>query len=153
MPLPFLAIGLGLMAGGSILKAGAGIASSRAQQRQQDVRFQQMELDARQQNRAQIRASLQARSLALTNATNQGAQYGSGLQGGFGQIAGQARRNQNYLGQSLEYGRQIFDEDARISRAGAVAGVGQGLSSLGGTMIGNLDVLNRVGAYRGWGGS
>jgi len=34
-----------------------------------------------------------ARSLALSTATNQGAQFGTGLQGGYGQISGESGTN------------------------------------------------------------
>ena len=53
------------------------------------VRQRAAELDAHRRQLEIVRVQNRQRALALANATAGGAQYGSGLQGGYGQIAGQ----------------------------------------------------------------
>ncbi len=74
-----------------------------------------MEVDARRQQLEIIRQQQRGRALALTNATSQGARYGSGLQGGYGQIGGQTGVNILGVQQNLEIGRNIFGFNENIS--------------------------------------
>jgi hypothetical protein len=87
-----------------------------AQQRAiEATKRQAMEVDARRQQLEIVRGQQRARSLGLTNATSQGASKGSGLQGGYGQIAGQTGVNLLGVQQGLESGRNIFNANAAIS--------------------------------------
>lgn len=99
-----------------------------------------MELDASRRTIQTVRAAQQARSIALTNATAQGAGSGSGLQGGYGQIAGQANSGLLAINQNLDIGRNISDSNQAISGlnmqladAKADASFWSGLGSLGGS--------------------
>lgn len=74
-----------------------------------------MELDANRRTIATVRAAQQARSIALNNATAQGANKGSGLLGGYGQIAGQANSGLLAINQNLDIGRNISDANVAIS--------------------------------------
>lgn len=123
---------------------------------------QQMELDATRRQREIIRQQQRARSAALANATSQGAQQGSGLFGGYGQIGGQTGVNLLGVQQNLELGRNIFDANAAITSAsaryastagnlGSLAAFGGGLSSLGNAYMANLGAIDRLGQYYGQG--
>lgn len=100
-----------------------------------------MELDASRRTIQTVRAAQQARSIALSNATNQGAGSGSGLQGGYGQIAGQANAGLLAINQNLDIGRHISDSNQAISGlnmqladAKADSDFWAGLGSLGGKL-------------------
>jgi hypothetical protein len=74
-----------------------------------------MEVDARRQQLEIIRNQQRGRALGLTTATAQGAQRGSGLQGGYGQISGQTGVNLLGVQQNLQAGRNIFDANSNIT--------------------------------------
>lgn len=86
------------------------------EQQTEEQRFAAMELDARRQTLEAIRQGQRARALGLTAATAQGAGYGSGLQGGYGQIQGQTGQNLLGIGQNLEIGRNIFGINSQITQ-------------------------------------
>ena len=88
-----------------------------AQQRAEEARKRQMELDAARRSKEVVRQQQRARSAAVTNATAQGAQFGSGLPGGYGQIGGQTGFNLLGIGQNLQIGRDIFAANADVSAA------------------------------------
>jgi len=81
-----------------------------------DQRKQQMNLDSQRQQLEIVRNSQRARSMALNSATNQGAQFGTGLQGGYGQISGQTNTNLLANSQNLEIGNNIFGLNNQISQ-------------------------------------
>jgi len=112
------------------------------QQKIEGQKMQAMELDANRRQLEVFRNVQRARSMALTNTTAQGAGQGSGLAGGYGQIAGEGNTNLLGIKQSLETGRNIFDLNADISKQkmtladlSADASFYSGLSSLGGSLI------------------
>ncbi len=76
---------------------------------------QAMEIDARRSQMEIIRNQQRARAMGLAAATSQGAQGGSGLQGGYGQVSGQAGTNILGVQQNLEIGRNIFGLNESIS--------------------------------------
>lgn len=100
-----------------------------------------MELDAQRRTIQTIRSAQQARSIALNNATAQGAAKGSGLLGGYGQIAGQANSGLLAINQNLDIGRNISDSNiaisglnAQMADAKADQSFYDGLGSLGGSL-------------------
>jgi len=119
---------------------------------QQDaVRRQAMEVGARRQQMEVLRNQQRARSLALNNATSQGAQFGSGLQGGYGQIEGQSGVNLLGISQNLQAGEQMFGLNAQINTqkmniagASSTAAMGAGFSSLGSGILGNLGIAKNL---------
>lgn len=141
--------GLALQLGGGIMGAGGAKKKAEAQQHQiqleqqaEEQRRQYMELDAHRKEMEIVRNQQRARSLALTNSTGQGASQGSGLQGGYGQIAGQSGVNFQGIQQNLEIGRNIFDINRLISQekvnqaqGGTDMAFGQGLGALGGAFL------------------
>lgn len=100
-----------------------------------DQRQLQMNLQGQRQQLQTIRNSQLARSLALTSATSQGAQMGTGLQGGFGQISGDTNTQNRNVGQNLQIGNNIFSLDNQISqRKMMLADASSSLANAQGTM-------------------
>lgn len=143
------AIGLGVAAVGT----GAGIVGSNkaaaASADAEKARQTQMELDATRQKRQIIRQSMVASSVAQSNATAQGAQGGSGLQGGLSQISGQQASNLNYVNNSQQVGNRLFADNARIASAQGLQSFGQGLSGFGGMLLNNQEMFGREARYYG----
>ena len=118
------------------------------QQKQDDLRQKQMELDATRRRRQTVREMLRARSMALATATAQNVSQGSVLPGAYGGISGQTGVNQLGISQNEEIGAGIFDLNRQISATGFARSSGQtqiatgaGISSLGGAIIQNLGPL------------
>lgn len=151
-------VGLGMSLFGSSKSTAAAQAVSQESQaiagldmKVNDQRQQQMTLTAQRQQLQNIRNGQLARSMALTSATGQGAQFGTGLQGGYGQISGDENTNNLNTNQNLMIGNNIFALDNQIDQhkmnmaqyQGDMA-TGQGLSSLGSSIgrsagtLGNL---------------
>src|SRR6267154_399541 len=93
-------LGLGFQAVGAYAgyQAQQGISQSnqniaKDQQAINQQNLMQMKLNARRAQTEVIRNAQSARSMALASATGQGAQFGSGLQGGYGQIQGRSGTN------------------------------------------------------------
>lgn len=97
-----------------------------------------MELRGRREEQGVIRTAQRQRALGLEAATSQGAQYGSGLQGAYGQAAGESGTRLTGVTQNLQVGENIFDLDKQISQskiqmaqAQTNEATAQGISSLG----------------------
>jgi len=100
-----------------------------ATEKAEDARKQQMNLDVQRKRREALRQAMLARSVALSNATNQGAQFGSGLAGGLAQITSAGNRNVNALNQDKQLGNTIFDANKEYAQGGMLAGFGSSLSN------------------------
>lgn len=105
-----------------------------------------MQLNARRNSLEQFRNTQRMASRATAAATFQGAQFGSGLAGGLGQVTAQGAYNTQGLNQNLEIGENIFGLDRTISGEklqlaklqsdfGVTSATNQGLSSLGGSLM------------------
>lgn len=153
------AIGVAVGAAGLIGSSKAASDANAAQQemlalqrQQMALQKQQMELDALRRKRDIVRQSIAARSVALTTATAQGAQLGSALPGALGTIAGRSGGNLLALNQNLALGENMFSSkmnesfaSSRYASAQSQLAMYQGLTSLGGGMLKNLDSISRVG--------
>jgi len=148
---PFTLLGLvgaGMSFGGSI---GSLFGSSKAndekmkqaqlQMQIEAKRRQAMELSARRQQTENLRNTQLQRSMAITSATAQGAQFGSGLAGGLAQVSGQGYWNSQGISQNLALGEDIFGLNAQISQSKLAsanyesqAAMYQGIRSLGGSL-------------------
>jgi hypothetical protein len=102
-----------------------------------------MELDARRRELETFRNVQRARSIALTNATLQGGQFGSAVIGGMAQASQAGREDLEAIGQNLTIGRTVSDLNNDISQhkmaladLGADQSFYSGLGSLGGTLLG-----------------
>jgi hypothetical protein len=143
---------IGLLLAGAIATSVVGTAlnvvgnrrQTAAMQDAENNRRKQQQLESSRQRRQAVRESLRARAMATTAAYGQGAGGGSGLQGGYGQIAGQANRGILGINQNDSIGANIFAANARAGAAASLANTGAGLSSLGGQIISNLGPISRV---------
>jgi hypothetical protein len=119
--LPFMAAGL---IGGGISNyfasqdmKGATQASKNIialEQQQNDLKWQQAQVGLRRASLQNFRNAQQMRSQALVSATNQGAQFGSGLQGGMGQIGAEYMENEGALQMSYTFGQKDYDINKSI---------------------------------------
>lgn len=112
---------------------------------------QAMELDAKRRELEVFRSVQRARSIALTNATLQGGQFGSGLIGGMAQATQAGHEDLTQIGQSLTIGRSISDLNNDISQhkmaladLGADASFYSGLSSMGGAFLGQSSNISKM---------
>lgn len=131
-------------------KEEAGISRNIAglEQQQNNQRANAMELTARRSQLEVLRGNQVARSMALNNATNQGAQFGSGLQGGLGEISGASGTNLTGINQNLEIGRNLFglsnqisgqkmamaDAQSHMATAQGISGLGSVIGKFGGPL-------------------
>jgi hypothetical protein len=118
-----------------------------AMEKAEKARERQMLLDAQRQRRQIVRESIMARSTALANATAQGAEGGSGVQGGMAQIAADAARGLTYTNQSESLGQTIFSANREASRGATLASAGSGLVSLGGMIQDSAPAFGRLTEY------
>jgi hypothetical protein len=79
------------------------------------LRARQMELDAMRTRREIVRSAVTARSLAIANAFQSGAENSSGLFGGLAQITAEGNRQGLAVNQNLEIGRGIFASNLAMS--------------------------------------
>lgn len=107
-----------------------------------DVRAKAMRMSAQRQSLQTLRQAQQARSYALAGATKAGAQLGSGLQGGYGSIAGESNTNMAGISQGLQSGEQMFNYANQIEAlqmqmadAKSKASSASGLSAIGGSLM------------------
>lgn len=142
-------IGLAVGVAGTAVQVIGANQQAAAAKRAEDLRERQMNLEAQRQRRQAIRNALRARSIALTSATSQNAEGGSGLQGGFAQIGQQLGSNLQGINQSTEIGAGIFQANRDSAGASSLVSFGSGLSSLGGALVQNSETLGRVGTFFG----
>lgn len=164
---PITIIGMAITAGGFI-DSLFGDSKAKALAQQQNKIASQISANSKEQNnlrkeaatndymtamRQSIRASQVARATALSNATSQGASYGSSLQGGYGQILGKAGEIQAGLSGDYTAGQQIFDLDntnadlqTKYNKLGGkiqlAQSQGDNLMKLGQTLMGNAPQIN-----------
>lgn len=163
--LAIAAVGVGMQIFGGIGQAGdakkaAQLSKDEATQEQgiNDQKQQAMELSARRQQMEIVRNQQRTRAMAIQSATNQGAQLGSGLQGGLAQIDDQSNFNLVGINSSLQTGRNIANYNQKISSdkmamadVQADSATNAGYVSLGGTL---LKAGPTIGALsKGFGGS
>jgi len=110
-----------------------------------------MQMSARRQNLENVRIAQQANARAIAGATAGGAQFGSGLKGGEGQIEAQSLTNMQGVNQGLQIGQNIFGidqtitgEKQQISALQSRMATDQGLSSLGSSIGGSGAAIGRL---------
>lgn len=98
-----------------------------------------------------LRNNQVARSMAISSATNQGAQFSSGLSGGLGQISGQSGTNLLGINQNQEVTNQLFSLDTQVSQqkqamadAQTKASTASGLAGLGGSISKSIGPLGQL---------
>lgn len=122
-----------------------------------DLKQQQTRMEASRMQMQNIRNIQRQRALATASATSQGAQYGSGLQGGLADVTNQGLFNMEGVNQALQTSDQIYGENRsitadnmRIASLQGQAAESQGLSSLGGALIKAGPIVGQV--SQGFGG-
>lgn len=137
-------------------KVAADREAAAAQAEAEALRKQQLGLDTLRRRREVLRQSVAARSASLATMTAQGAaNEGSSAPGGsFGGISGRLGVDIGGINQNYELGGGIFDSHqnqlAAYSRAAEAQGrmaFGQGLTSLGGSLVSNAGTIGKVGTY------
>lgn len=131
-----------------------------ADEMQQDnLRRTGMELDAGRKQMETLRNTQRMRSMATNAAVGQGAQFGSGLQGGLAGISGQSGVNQLGINQNRQLGEGMFDLNAKISTqkmniadAGAQMAKAQAWSSLGKSLGGAMGPMSSLSKGLSFGG-
>lgn len=131
---------------------------TQTEMQQEGVRQQAMRVNARRQQMEVLRNAQRARSLALNNATSQGAQFGSGLQGGYGQVAGAANWNNSGIESSLNFGEQMFSlnqtmsqQKMQMAQLTGQSATAQAYTQLGSTLVSNASQLGNIGKQFGAG--
>ena len=128
------------------------------QQQVNDQKQRQMELSARRSQLEIYRNSQRLRAQGIQSAVNQGAQYGSGLQGSLGQNTAQAYWNLQGVNQNLQIGENIFglnnqisEQNMALSRVRSNMQTDQGWASLGGSLLQSSGTIGNIGgaAYSG----
>ncbi len=128
----------------------AGVQKGIAGDEQQinDQKQQQMQLEARRMQTEQFRNIQRQRSAATAAAVNQGAQGGSGLQGGLAQVQDQGLYNVQGINQNLQFGNTIFginndisSKKMQLADLSSSMAQDQALSSLGGAIVKNSGTI------------
>lgn len=136
-------------AASAVVGTGVSIAGSiqetNARKKAENARQRQASLEATRQRREIIRNQVVARAQALSTAASQGGQFGSGLQGGYGQIAGQAGNQTLAVNQSEALGNQVFAANRDLYSASVISDFGSGLQSLGGLAINSAGTFRAIG--------
>lgn len=121
------------------------------QMEQNNVRKQAMEVNARRQQTENLRNTQLQRSMAINSATAQGAQFGTGLQGGIAQVNNTGMWNNLGINQSLMSGRQMFalDDQINIQKQNAAnaqtqMSMFQGMSSFGASLTGAAGTFGKM---------
>lgn len=141
------AIGVGAsIAGGAVQYQGQRVAA-KASRAAEKLRETQMNLEADRERRTTLRQAQVARSVALSNATAQGAGESSGLEGGMAQVAGQMNTNLQSINQSQQIGAGLFKTGAQEARGKSIAAFGGALSQFGDQWNANLPTITRFGNY------
>jgi hypothetical protein len=121
-------------------------------QEQQDMlRERSMFVASRRQSMEVLRKTQQARAQALQAGVSNNAQFSSGLQGGYGQVAGQGQANLLGVNQSVGAGMQMFGLNSAIgqqkinyAQEQAQAQQDQSEMSLGKSLIGLAGPLGKL---------
>lgn len=140
-----LGLSLAAAAIGTGVSVYGSVQANNASKRAEKLREKQMNLEATRRQREIIRQRQVANSQALAVATAQGAAQGTGLQGGYGAVAGATGRQAVSTSQNTQIGSGIFQANAAADNAQSISAAGGGLSSLGQGVLNNYGVLQRVG--------
>lgn len=157
-------IGLGMsifggMQQADVAKQQAQVSRDIAGQEQgiNDEKQKAMEISGRRQQLEIMRNTQRAQAQATNNAVNQGAQFGSGLQGGLAQVADQGLFNITGVNLGLEtgrsintYNRSISQDKMKMADLGGDMAEAQGWSSLGGAIMKSGPMIGSL--SKGFGG-
>ena len=112
----------------------------------EELRKQQMQLEAIRKQREILRTAAQARATANVNATSQGAGYGSALPGSQAQIQARANEGGTNIRESLGIGEGLFDINKQMAASQGRAATAQGITTIGNALITNAGTIGNIGA-------
>ena len=152
------AVGLGMQIFGGMGQARASeeaarISADEAKQEQgiNAQKQQAMELSGRRQQMEITRNAQRARAMAVQSATTQGAQFGSGLQGGLAEVTDQSLFNLVGVNSALETGRNINQYNNAITqdkyamaKAQSSGAQDAGYASLGGALLKSGPIIGQI---------
>lgn len=119
--------------------------------RAEDLREQQMNLEAQRLTRQKIREAQVANSLSLARSVNQGAGVGSSaLFGAYGQTQGELGRSLVGIRENQDIGAGIFDANRDIAQGQGQIAMWEGFGKLGTTITSQASNVGRIfGSYPG----
>lgn len=159
-----LTLGAGIVGIG--LQLFGGLGASKDAQRQAEIskqiagdeqqinqqKYQQMQLEASRSSLQQFRNIQRMRSQATAAAVNQGAQFGSGLEGGLAEVQNEGMFNVQGINQNLQFGQTIFginndisSKKMQLADVQSSQATNQGLMSLGGSLVSNAGTIGKLG--------
>lgn len=158
-------VGLGMslyggMGQAAVSKQQAAVSSDIAGQEQNInvQKQQQAQLEERRSSLQNMRQAQQMRAQATAAATNQNAQFGSGLKGGIAGVTNQENQNQEGLNQNWQTSQNIFgynsainSDKMQLASLGGTAATYAGISSLGGSLTSNAKTIGGLGKDAGAG--
>jgi hypothetical protein len=154
-----MSLDAGLTAAGLVLGLAGGITETIAKQQAfeatakasiagENIREQQMMFEGDRRKRVAVREAIMAAAINKSQATNQGAGYGSGAAGGVASATQQGRENAQTVVAAGVLGRREFRANKAWHLANANAqmwsSVGQGISGLGGGILNSSDAIGRL---------
>ena len=129
---------------GASKKAKAQKALYKNEIQQNELRKQQMELDALRAQRQLIRNVQMTRAVGEVNQVGAGANFGSAAGGLAGQIQGQRGVNENTIWQNLQIGRQMFALQNQAAMFRTQANDAQGIMDIGSAISRSGPALGRM---------
>lgn len=121
------------------------------QQKENAQRQNLFEIEQQRKRVEDLRNAQTATSLARSRAVNQGAQFGSGLLGGLGQVQGESNYNLLGISQNTQIGENIFSLDQQLTQAkidsanaGTTMQMGSSLTSFGGSVINSMGTIGKL---------
>lgn len=153
------AVGLGMQIFGGISSAQNAAAQAKVSENEisqeqsiSNAKQQAMEINGRRTQMENVRNNQRARAQATNSATNQGAQFGSGLQGGLAQVNDQSQFNMLGVNDALQTGRQIAGfnnaisgDKEQLAQLGSSAATDAGISSIGGSLTKSASTIGQLG--------
>lgn len=112
----------------------------------------QMTLEANRSQLENVRNAQRARATATASATSQGAQFGSGLQGGIAGVTDQEKTNSLNINQNFGIGSainslndNISQDNIKMAQLGGQSATDAGIASLGGALVKSSPMLGALG--------
>lgn len=141
------AVGLGLSGLSTVQQVSAQREASEAQNRAENIRKAQVDMEAQRQRRSAIRQAQVAQATATQTATNQGAAQGSGLQGGLAQISGQMGDRISNVNISQGLSDNMFEANAQRDQALGRANTWNAVGNMGNRITDNRETIGRVSGF------
>lgn len=140
--------GLALGAIGAGVQYAGQRAQSRAIRRENRVRQQAAELEARRERRKAVRQMMLARAQSLATGAGQGLGFGSSaFPGALASATTTGQQNVVNTNQNLEIGGRINSAQNAQANAQTLSSLGGGIQSIGGSLYSGSETLGRVSNY------